>query len=73
MQRMIMYMIKCDNMSRNMSIICPKFMSNDNVSINDRIKRYEESYYKLYIKFLTIFRQGQMCYRLVAYLDTDVT
>ena len=40
MQRMIMYMIKCDNMSRDMSIICPQFMSNDNMSINDRIKIY---------------------------------
>ena len=35
-----MYMIKCDNMSRDMSIICPQFMSNDNMSINDRIKIY---------------------------------
>ena len=40
MQRMIMYMIKCDNMSRDMSIICPQFMSNDNMSIIDRIKIY---------------------------------
>ena len=55
-----------------MSIICQKFMSNDNMSINDRIKRYQESHFKLYIQGLTIFRQGQMCYRLFAYLDTDV-